>query len=254
MSKTIIGVKAFDQNWKCRDFQFEVGKTFTHDGEVSICNSGFHFCENPLDIFTYYPLTSKFALVEGGDTKQHSDDSKVVCKTITIKSEISLHLALKMGVDFILSKINWKDAPATNTGDYSAATNTGNYSAATNTGYQSAATNTGNRSAATNTGDKSAATNTGDKSAATNTGDKSAATNTGNCSAATNTGKDGVAISVGIEGKASATKGNFITLAEWEIIDNEWRRVDVQSVLVDGKEILADTFYQLKNGKFVKAE
>ena len=218
MSKTIIGVKAFDQNWKCRDFQFEVGKTFTHDGEVSICNSGFHFCENPLDIFTYYPLTSKFALVEGGDTKQHSDDSKVVCKTITIKSEISLHLALKMGVDFILSKINWKDAPATNTGDYSAATNTGNYSAATNTG------------------------------------DKSAATNTGNCSAATNTGKDGVAISVGIEGKASATKGNFITLAEWEIIDNEWRRVDVQSVLVDGKEILADTFYQLKNGKFVKAE
>ena len=179
---------------------------------------------------------------------------------------------------------------ATNTGYYSAATNTGDRSAATNTGYQSAATNTGNKSAATNTGYQSAATNTGDRSAATNTGNKSAATNTGNYSAATNTGyqsaatntgyysaatntgnksaatntgdysaaivegKESIALATGIKSKAKGKIGCFIVLTEWKEINNEYHIVDIKSAKVDGENIKEDTFYMLKDGKFVEVD
>ena len=152
---------------------------------------------------------------------------------------------------------------ATNTGDQSAATNTGNRSAATNTGDQSAATNTGYHSAATNTGDRSAATNTGDRSAATNTGNYSAATNTGYHSAATNTGdrsaaivegKESIALATGIKSKAKGKIGCFIVLAEWKEINYEYHIVDVKSAKVDGENIKEDTFYTLKDGKFVEAD
>ena len=152
---------------------------------------------------------------------------------------------------------------ATNTGKRSAATNTGDRSAATNTGDRSAATNTGNRSAATNTGYQSAATNTGNYSAATNTGDQSAATNTGNYSAATNTGdrsaaivegKESIALATGINSKAKGKIGCFIVLAEWKEINYEYHIVDVKSAKVDGENIKEDTFYTLKDGKFVEAD
>ena len=143
---------------------------------------------------------------------------------------------------------------ATNTGYRSAATNTGNRSAATNTGYRSAATNTGNRSAATNTGYRSAATNTGYQSAATNTGDQSAATNTGNRSAAIVEGKESIALATGINSKAKGKIGCFIVLAEWKEINYEYHIVDVKSAKVDGENIKEDTFYTLKDGKFVEAD
>ena len=140
---------------------------------------------------------------------------------------------------------------AANTGYMSAATNTGNYSAATNTGNMSAATNTGYYSAATNTGYYSAATNTGNYSAATNTGNYSAATNTGNYSAATVEGKNSFAIATGIGSKAKGKLGCYIAVAEWENINGQWQIKNFKARKVDGKTIKEDTFYMLKNGKFV---
>ena len=160
--------------------------------------------------------------------------------------------ATNTGIKSAATNTGFKSA-ATNTGNFSVATNTGDFSAAMNTGNFSVATNTGNKSAATNTGIKSAATNTGGYSAATNTGSYSVATNTGFKSAATNTGKDGFAISTGIEGKAKGALGCYIAVAEWTYDESagEYKLVGFEAHKVDGKTIKPDTFYSLKNGKFV---
>jgi len=139
------GYKGFDRDLKCRGFQYKIGETFTHPGNVSLCQSGLHFCENPLDVFGYYEPALRFAEVEGKDvsTKTESDDSKRVAKTLHIKTELSLSGLIQCGVRFILDKVDFTNAKESNTGHRSAATNTGHSSAATNTGESSAATNTG---------------------------------------------------------------------------------------------------------------
>ncbi len=220
----VTTVKGFDQNLRCRGYQFEVGQTYTHEGTVEVCKSGFHAVEYALDVFGYYPPgDSRYCVVaQSGQIGRQDDDSKIVSASITIQAEIKLPQLIQRGVDWIMAHLEptkteantgtrsaatntGTRSAATNTGTRSAATNTGTRSAATNTGYQSAATNTGNWSAATNTGNWSAATNTGDRSAATNTGNRSAATNTGTRSAATNTGNWSAATNTGDRSAATNT-------------------------------------------------
>ncbi|WP_444860746.1 DUF7666 domain-containing protein, partial [Salmonella enterica] len=161
MTKEIVTFKGFNKELKCRDFQFEIGKTFHHEGKVEACGSGFHACESPFDVFGYYsPADSRFAeTISFGVTYREEDgDTKIASASITIKAELTLPQFIQRGIEWIWSKIDKSLEQQIMTGNQSAATNTGYRSAATNTGNQSAATNTGNQSAATNTGYQSAAT------------------------------------------------------------------------------------------------
>ncbi|EBE4288908.1 hypothetical protein FHI75_23980 [Salmonella enterica subsp. enterica] len=273
MTKEIVTFKGFNKDLKCRGFQFAIGETFHHDGKVEACGSGFHACECPFDVFSYYPpAESRYAetISFGITDSEEGGDTKIASSSITIKDELTLPQFIQRGIEWIWSKIDksleqqimcgsWSAATntgnrsaATNTGYQSAATNTGNRSAATNTGYQSAATNTGNRSAATNTGYQSAATNTGDRSAATNTGYQSAATNTGDCSAAEVSGSQSVAASLGIEGKARASEGGAIVLC---YRDEDGELIHIRASKVGENGIMPNTWYQLdKDGEFVECE
>lgn len=222
----IKGYKGFDQNLRCRDFQFEVGGEYESDNSVKNCHSGFHFCENPIEVFNYYPpADSRYCEVEGdGEVDRSTDcdnDSKVAVSKLRIDAEIGLIGLINAGIKYILERIDCKNAKefntdnwsaATNTENWSAATNTGNQSVATNTGYRSVATNTGIHSVAANTGEQSAATNTSDQGAATNTGDLSAATNTGNRSAATNTGNQSTATNTGYRSAAINTGDQSVAI------------------------------------------
>ena len=99
----IRAYKAFDKNLQCRGFQFEVGQTYEHDGEVEACSSGFHACENPLDVWSYYPIDSRYAVVElGGDVSRHDDDSKIAAARITISAEIALPQIISDGVAYLM--------------------------------------------------------------------------------------------------------------------------------------------------------
>src|SRR5262245_52230178 len=102
----VVGYKGFDQQLRCRGFQFEVGKTYEHAGEVRACESGFHACEYPLDVFAYYPPAgSRFALVEqSGQLSRHSVDSKVASQRLNIKAEISIAGIIKAAIDYTFSR------------------------------------------------------------------------------------------------------------------------------------------------------
>ncbi|MBV6303115.1 hypothetical protein KUU19_32485 [Pseudomonas aeruginosa] len=211
--EVVTTYKGFKQDLTCRGYQFEIGGTYKHEGEVEACASGFHSCEYPLDVFGYYaPGESRFAIVKAsGQLSRHDDDSKIASATLVVEAEISMPTMISRALDWIMSKVDKSveqtvvGETASNTGYQSAASNTGDYSAASNTGNRSAASNTGNRSAASNTGYQSAASNTGYRSAASNTGYQSAASNTGDYSAASNTGNRSAASNTGYQSAASNT-------------------------------------------------
>ncbi|ECA0488774.1 hypothetical protein OOF22_004197 [Salmonella enterica subsp. enterica serovar Kentucky] len=255
MTKEIVTFKGFNKDLTCRDFQFAIGETFHHDGKVEACGSGFHACECPFDVFSYYPpAESRYAetISFGVIDREEEGDTKIASASITIKSELTLPQFIQRGIEWIWSKIDKSLEQQIMTGNRSAATNTGNRSAATNTGDWSAATNTGNRSAATNTGYRSAATNTGYQSAATNTGYQSAATNTGDLSAAEVSGSQSVAASLGIEGKARASEGGAIVLC---YRDEDGELIHIRASKVGENGIMPDIWYQLnEDGEFVECE
>ncbi|ECG1391885.1 hypothetical protein CFSAN000557_22755, partial [Salmonella enterica subsp. houtenae str. CFSAN000557] len=145
----ITTYKGFKQDLTCRGYQFEIGKTFEHDGKVRACSSGFHSCEYPLDCFGYYPpAESRYAeTVAQGDISRDGSDSKIASASITIKAEVSVHQLVTRAIEWIWSKVDRSLEQQVMTGDRSAASNTGDQSAASNTGYQSAASNTGYQSA-----------------------------------------------------------------------------------------------------------
>jgi hypothetical protein len=131
----IISYKGFDKNMQCRGYQFEVGKSYTHDGGVKCCpthgdiakgNGGFHSCEYPLDVFRYYaPAESVYATVEasgGIDKESGSDDSKLASSKIKVKASIDLAGIIAASIEYTLSRVK-KPVAATNSGDSGAATN-----------------------------------------------------------------------------------------------------------------------------------
>ena len=149
----INGIKGFDKDMKCRGVQFEAGKTYTHDGAVVPCKSGFHAIpddQHPLAVFAFYPpSTSRFALVElAGETAREGE--KIAAQILTVSTEIGFADLVKSAVDFVTAR-------ATEKGEHVA----GNQGAASSTGYQGAASSTGYQGAASSTGYHSNAMATG---------------------------------------------------------------------------------------------
>ncbi|MDR2084370.1 MAG: hypothetical protein LBP67_05185 [Bacteroidales bacterium] len=288
-NKPVIGYKGFDKELKCRDKQYEIGKEET-EGEVKLCEKGFHFCENPHDVLGYYSAGdgNRFAIVEANDVSGEKGDnnSKRVAKRILVKSEIGVFNICKIAVSAFFENFDFKkkinSADTNNAGNYGAA-NAGNGGAANagdcgaaNAGYYGAANagnggaaNAGNYSAA-NAGDRGAA-NAGNGGAANagyggaaNAGDRGAA-NAGNRGAANagdrgaaNAGdggaasvkENGVAIA-STDGKVKGGKGSVIILTKRDI---NYNIIDFAAAQVDGINIEADVWYRLDNGKLIKAE
>ncbi|MGV5203685.1 DUF7666 domain-containing protein [Pseudomonas aeruginosa] len=220
--EVVTAYKGFKQDLTCRSYQFEIGGTYKHEGEVEACASGFHSCEYPLDVFGYYaPGDSRFAIVKAsGQLSRHDDNSKIASATLVVEAEISMPTMISKAIDWIMARLD-SSVEQTVVGD--TASNTGYQSAASNTGYQSAASNTGNRSAASNTGYQSAAEVSGQES---------------------------VAASLGIEGRARASAGSAIVLCHR---DDEGHLIHIRASKVGENGVKPDTWYQLSaEGEFVE--
>ncbi|WP_455819197.1 pentapeptide repeat-containing protein [Clostridium butyricum] len=169
----IKGFKVFKSDWTCKGYQYEVGKTFKHNGNIELCGSGFHFCQKASDCFNYYGFDSsnKVAEVLATGLVESSDDKSVTDELIIVR-EIpwtELLTIVNEGKDCTgLCNTGDRNTGDWNTGDCNTGDcNTGNW----NTGNR----NTGNWNTGDwNTGDRNTGDcNTGD----CNTGDR----NTGDC-------------------------------------------------------------------------
>jgi len=262
------GYKGFNKDWSCRDTTYKIGETVEIDHAPKACERGFHFCENPLDLFSYYsPGESVYAEVEAlGEVDARNEDSKISTNKLKVCCEISLKTIVEFGIKFIFEKVKWNKGNSS-TGDRSGAQATGFSSGAQATGNSSGAQATGNRSGAQATGNSSGAQATGNSSGAQATGDRSGAQATGDRSIASTNGnyskseilnttkiksKNAVAICTGAESTARAPIGCWMVVAEWDEYNN--KIIDLKSVRVDGEVIKENTFYKVKNGKFVEVE
>lgn len=214
--KVIKSYKAFDKNMQCRGFQYEVGKEYEMDGEIKCCDRGFHACKSPMEVWDHYDmLSSRFAEVEqSGKIDEEGNSTKVCSSHIKIKAELKLADIIKVGVEWL------KDitSPTKVKTDIAKNDNGGDYAQIGSSGYSAQIGSSGDSAKIDSTGE------------------------------------DSVIMCAGKEAKAKAKAGSWITLSEWKWNDekNRYVPVCVKTEYVDGENIKADTWYQLKNGEFVE--
>ena len=87
--ETVKGYKMFNSDWTCREFKYEVGKTYKTDEPISLCEKGFHFCKELTQCFSHYDCVTwnKFAEVEATGNVIVGED-KFVTNEIRIVREI----------------------------------------------------------------------------------------------------------------------------------------------------------------------
>ena len=137
--------KGFDKDLKCRDFQYEIGKTY-EEPTAELCEKGFHACEYPLDVFGYYAPSdmSRYCEVDLDDVsdKKNNEDSKRCGRKIAVKAEIGIAGLVKAAVEYTMEKAILGNSEHA-TGWQGAASATGVRGAASATGWQGAASATG---------------------------------------------------------------------------------------------------------------
>ena len=127
----IPGYKGFDDNMQCRGFQYQEGNTYHEEGNIEACQSGFHFCKYPLDVFNYYfPAKNRFCNVEGfGKVSNDTSDTKVAVSDLKVKAEIGISGLVKAAIEYTrkrcTNKCNTKEGEPATAGDSGAATSRG---------------------------------------------------------------------------------------------------------------------------------
>ena len=158
------GYKAFHAGWKCRDFQYEIGKTYELPAgqTLKMCECGFHFCKNPIDVFGYYKTTDDVLIAEVEALGEIQQEGTKYC---TDKIRIVKEFTRKQLKALILDgKYN---TGKNNTGHYNSGHyNSGNYNSGYyNSGYyNSGYRNSGNHNSGNyNSGDRNSGNyNSGD--------------------------------------------------------------------------------------------
>ena len=244
--------KGFDENFSCRKFQYEVGKTYELDGDVVVCKRGFHACANPLDVFTYYPPgKSRYAIVEQSGTVDELLD-KTASSSITIKKELSL-------AELIAAAATAQgDSPhSVTSGDCSHSATSGRSSHSVTSGYSAHAVTSGDYSHSATSGGCAHSVTSGVRAHSVTSGDCSYSATSGQNANATCNGAESCASTKGVgsvaavlySGNASAGEGGAIVLVERNAFGGI---IAVFSSKVGENGIKPDVWYTLKNGKPVE--
>ena len=220
MPKEIKTFKGFNPNWTCRGFQYKVGETYEMEGGITICDRGFHGCEDPFDVWRYYNITdSKFAICgQSGLVQKDSNDSKIVSSKITVEAKLELP-------DFIDVCVNWL------IDDTKGNASSGDYSKQASSGRGSKQASSGDYSSQASSGDYSKQASSGDYTHHKLTGEKS------------------VASMVGGRSTCEGVNGSWFSIAEYGE-DGNCLGIHVGCIGKDG--LKPNTKYGVKNGKLVE--
>ena len=229
--------KGFDENMQCSGFQYEEGKTYETD-KAALCETGFHACTAPLNVFAYYPpgKNSKYHVVEIENvTDEKSDDSKVCGTKITVGAELGIPGLLKAHVEWVKENVTKHvekgDSEAVAVGDRESAS-AGEYGSASAGWSGSASAGRYGSASAGWYGSASA-------------GWYGSAVSRGKSAVEAN----GVAVARGNGNRVKGGIGSVLVLIEENECDCEIRHWKAE--VVDGERIKADTWYQLdENGEF----
>ena len=245
MNKPIKSYKAFDENMRCRGFQYEVGKEYDMNGDIKCCKRGFHACESPMEVWDYYDmLTSRFAEVEqSGKISAEGRTTKICSSHIKIKAELKLADIINIGVEWL------KDLTSpSKIKDDSTALNDDGFD-------KKQIGSSGNSAKIGSSGNSAQIGSAGDYAQIGSSGDYAKIGSSGDYAKIDSTGEDSVIMCAGLRSVAKAKIGSWITLSEWKQDDRKgrWVPVCVKTERVDGIKIKPDTWYKLQDGEFVEA-
>ena len=222
MEEKIIAYKGFNKDLTCRGFQYEIGKEY-EEKEVSVCESGFHACENPFDVLGYYGdvLDNRFCKVEQSGTIK-KDDKKQASSKIKVVAEIGFTGLFEAGIEWIKEVTN-----------------------PTNIIEETRGKN-----------DKDKIGSSGISAQIGSSGNYAQIGSSGDSSQIDSTGEDSVICCAGNNSIVKAKKGSWVTLSEWKYSKEKERNVPVcvKTAFVDGERIKTDTWYKLENGEFVEVK
>ena len=241
MSKEkITAYKGFDKDMKCRGFQYEVGKEYEQE-DASVCNYGFHACENPLDVLDYYnDINDKYCIVESsGKIDKDEDEKKFASSKIKIVAEIGFVGLFKAGIEWlkeVTSPERIKETKETSSGYYAKIGSSGDYAQIGSSGYYAKIGSSGDYAQIGSSGYYAQIGSSGDYAKIESTGE------------------DSVICCAGHNSMAKAKIGSWITLSEWVYSEDKKRYIPkcVKTEYVDGERIKADTWYKLIDGEFIE--
>ena len=221
------GFKAFDPGLICRGKQYAENTDYEEAGGA-ICGEGMmHYCVNPFDTLNFYDLVgengkfSDFAEVEALDPPAAGSDGKFATKKLHIGAKLNFAGFVKACIDYTKKQtIDNMPKSEIDTGDYAQIGSSGDYAQIGSSG------------------------------------DSAKIGSSGDYAKIDSSGEDSVICCAGNRSAIKAKAGSWITLAEWEYSDEKGKFIPrcVKTEYVDGEKIKADTWYRLKNGKFVEAE
>ena len=284
--KKIISYKGFDKDLKCRGFQYEIGKEY-EEKDIEICSRGFHACENPLDVFSYYDMIgSRFCEVEqSGKIQKKDDDTKVCSSRIKIKAELKLADMINLGVEWLKEKTNpskiinmitdeksgddakigssGDDAQIGSSGDDAKIGSSGDDAQIGSSGYGAKIGSSGNDARIGSSGDDAqiGSSGYGAQIGSSGYGAQIGSSgygvkigSSGNGARIDSMGENSVIMCAGNNSIVKAKIGSWITLAEWEYKEKKYIPTCVKTEYVDGERIKEDTWYKLENGEFVECD
>ena len=287
------GYKAFDYGMTCKGKKYTENTVFEESGAKECCKAGvMHYCENPLDVLTYYPLVdNEGRIVEVAEVEPQTevlhDGDKCATKRLKIGAKLNLKEYIKASINFVLESCksdknnsdyaqlassgdsaqlassgysaklasSGRSAQLASSGDYAQLASSGRSAKLASSGDYAQLASSGYYAQLASSGYYAQLASSGYSAKLASSGDYAQLASSGRSAKLASSGHYSIVAGIGSNNIAKAALGNWIVLAEWDWdAKANYTPKCVKAIQVDGDNIKANTWYQLKNGEFVEVE